>query len=90
MPEGWVPGRINGGPLALRATQDELQVRIIVDGSVIEAYWDGGRAAMTSRSYPPASSMEEAGLKISAVGGGGLAVDVQAWEMGSAWLEPVE
>ena len=42
---------------------------------------------MTSRSYPPASSVEEAGLKISALGGGGLAVDVQAWEMGSAWLE---
>jgi hypothetical protein len=91
-----VAGHIDGGPLALRETQDALDVRILVDGSVIESFWDGGRARTASRAYPPAAAKEQLGLAISATrsGGGkavrGITVDVEVFEMVDAWLEPIE
>jgi hypothetical protein len=96
LPAGWVAGHINGGPLALRETQDALDVRILVDGSVIESFWDGGRARTASRAYPPAVAKEQLGLAVSATSGGGgdavkgITVDVEVFEMGNAWLEPIE
>ena len=89
----WVLGRLgqggSQGPLALRAEQDTLAVRVLVDGSVIEAYWDGGRARYTSRAYPPPRSVAEVGLKVAA-SDGRVTADVIVYEMGSAWLDPVE
>eukprot|EP01052_Picozoa_sp_SAG31_P010973 SAG31_NODE_611_length_13558_cov_224.959730_9_plen_294_part_00 len=85
---GWIDGRINGGPLAIRATQDVLPVRVLVDGSVIEAYWDGGRARMTSRSYPPMTTEMQLGLRIKS-NNDKITASIDVYEMGSAWLEPV-
>ena len=73
----------------MRAAQDSLTVRVLVDGSVIEAFWDGGRARYTSRAYPPPRSVAEVGLKVAASDGRVIA-DVVVYEMGNAWLDPVE
>ena len=68
----------------------------LVDGSVIESFWDGGRARTASRAYPQAVAKEQLGLAISATSGGGgkavkgVTVDVEVFEMGNAWLEPIE
>ena len=67
---------------------------MLVDGSVVEAYWDGGRARVTSRTYPPARAAQDLGLKVSASSGAadvaGLTADILVFEMASAWLEPIE
>jgi hypothetical protein len=59
---GWVGGRVTakgqgGGaaPLALRAAQEELEVRVLVDGSIIEVSWLG-RPAPSARPPPSAST----------------------------------
>ena len=78
-------GQINGGPLALRTISDTLEARVLVDGSVIEAYWDGGRARYTSRFYP---STAPHGLRVFA-SNDKVTADIIVYEMGSAWLEPV-
>ena len=79
-------------PLALKTGQDTLDVRVLVDGSVIEAFCDGGRARYASRSLPPARAVQELGLRVDAtIGGGeaaGVTADVTVWEMGNMWLEP--
>lgn len=85
-PPGWVEGEINGGPLALRTASDSLEARVLVDGSVIESYWDGGRARYTARSYPPPNGSH--GLWVSA-SNGKVTADIMVYEMGNAWLAPV-
>ena len=93
LPAGWIAGQINGGPLALRSSQDSLEVRVLVDGSVVEAYWDGGRARVTSRTYPPARAAQDLGLKVSASSGAGdvaVTADIEVFKMASAWLDPIE
>ena len=89
LPPGWVAGTVNGGPLALRATADVLEVRVLVDGSVIEAFWDGGRARTTSRATPPAAAVQQLGLRVQA-SAAGVTADIDVWEMGNAWLDPVD
>jgi hypothetical protein len=71
-----------------------MQVRVLVDGSVVEAFWDGGRARFTARATPPARMQQEVGLRVVATlaGGGaadGITADVVVFEMGNMWLAPV-
>lgn len=85
---GWVNGTTGGGPLALRASQDSLSVRILVDASVVEAFWDGGRARYTAHaSADPEESGGGAGVT---VGAGAIdrpiSVDIDVYEMSSMWL----
>ena len=87
LPPGWLGGGVNGGPLALRSGQDALEFRILADGSVVEAFWDGGRARCAIRSFPPLG-FEQLGLTVSA-SSGNVTADVVVYAMGSAWLEPV-
>ena len=93
---GWVSGWVDdsmsrpslkgappGGPLDIRATQDALGVRVLVDGSVLESFWDGGRARQTARVWPAAGC---GGLRLSAGVSAGVTADVEVWEMRSSWL----
>ena len=87
LPAGWIAGAVNGGPLALRSGQDALEFRILVDGSVVEVFWDGGRARCAMRSFPPLG-LEQLGLRIAA-SAANVTADIAVFEMGNAWLEPV-
>ena len=78
-------GLSGGGPLALRASQDALSVRVLVDAIVVEAFWDGGRACSTGRvTGRPGND----GVLVSAgdVTTGVITADIAVWEMGSTWL----
>ena len=88
-PPGWIGGQVNGGPLALRDTQDTLEVRVLVDGSVVETFWDMGRARQTQRILPPAAAAQNLGLRLAA-SSPHVTADVDVYAMNSAWLAPVE
>lgn len=76
---GWAGGTAGSGPLAIREGQDSLEVRVLVDGCVVEAFWDGGRARSTH-------SARGAGHVAVASTLPNVTADVNVWEMGSAWL----
>eukprot|EP01047_Picozoa_sp_COSAG01_P050465 COSAG01_NODE_5108_length_4476_cov_14.006854_2_plen_398_part_00 len=89
--EGWVSDSLSqpsligtppGGPLALRRGQDSLSVRVLKDGSVCEAFWDGGRARQTARIF---ANTSQDGLWLR--GTEGVTADVDVYEMRSAWIE---
>ena len=48
-PDGplWVGGSVEGGILDLRVGQEALNVRVLADNSIVETFWDGGRARTT-------------------------------------------
>ena len=79
-------GTVGGGPLALRTSQDSLTVRVLVDASVVEAFWDGGRARYTAH----ASADPEGGTGVTVGAGeiddGVVSVDIDVHEMSSMWL----
>ena len=97
----WVNGTAGGGPLALRLSQDTLAVRVLVDASVVEAFWDGGRARYTahaSAAGSPDATNDEGGaggggagvmVRVSAGAGlkeGLISADIDVYEMASMWL----
>jgi hypothetical protein len=80
MPAGWIAGNAGGGTLALRRNQDTVDLRVLVDGMVVESYWDGGRARTTLPAYGPTQPPTlSSGLA-------GVSADVIIWPMASAWL----
>ena len=80
VPPGWISGNA-GGPMALRRSQDAVELRVLVDGLVMESFWDQGRARTTSPAYGPS------GVAVTVSSGLlGVSVDVSIWSMGSAWI----
>ena len=80
---GLVRGRVEGtggaGFLSIPATQELLRVRVLVDGSVGEAFFDGGRARVASRAYG-------AGDAVALLAPANATASLSAWAMGSMWL----
>lgn len=75
--------RTNSAPVPLKDGEARVELRCFVDHSVVEAYAQGGRAAITQRSYP---TDDANALAVFAMG-----VDVQlesldVYEMDSLWL----
>jgi beta-fructofuranosidase len=83
--DGWVNGIAGGGPLALRASQDELSVRVLVDASVVETFWDGGRARYTAQ-VSSQGSRDGVIVSAGAVKPGIVVADIEVYEMSSMWL----
>jgi hypothetical protein len=83
---GWVNGTTGGGPLALRASKDSLSVRVLVDASVVEAFWDGGRARYTA--HTSGNPQGNAGVMVGAgaIDNGVVSADIDVYEMSSMWL----
>ena len=81
IPPGWAAGNAGGGPMALRRSQNTVELHVLVDGLVMESFWDGGRARTTSPAYGPS------GVAVTVSSGLlGVSVDVSIWKMGSAWI----
>eukprot|EP00947_MAST-08B_sp_MAST-8B-sp1_P000994 g994.t1 len=76
---GTAAGPGGEGPLAVREDQRLLELRVLADGSVGEAFFDRGRARVASRLYS-----ERGGLSVMAPAGS--VATVKAWRMGPAWL----
>jgi beta-fructofuranosidase len=65
------------GPLHL-ATNESLQLRVFLDGSVMEVYANG-RTCLTGRAYP--TRADSLGLRPFARGGKARLVSMKVWEM---------
>jgi len=52
---------------------------VLVDGMVMESFWDGGRARTTLQA-------NGVGLPSVSTGLPGITVDASVWRMGTGWL----
>ena len=69
--------------LRLLPTDKVLELRLLVDHAIVEAYWQGGRVAMTV----PAPLTESTRIALTTdTAGASLAVDVDVWYVESAWI----
>lgn len=64
----------------LRAAEAAVQLRVLVDRSIVEAFAAGGRAVLSTRDYP---RLED--LAASVWSPTGAMLNVSAWEMGCGW-----
>merc|ERR1711907_843698 len=72
--------------LKLLARDDTLDVQLYVDNTFTEAFWMGGRVAMTSVTKQ--SSALEADVTVSANVSGVKLVSAKVWEVESIWVTP--
>ena len=73
--------------LRLIAGSDKtIAVRVFVDNTVAEAYWQNGRVAMTIPLAPTA----ESSMAVAAAVGEVLVSKAEAWAVGSIWVTPAE
>jgi fructan beta-fructosidase len=66
----------------LPAGKGPLDLVILVDGSTVEVFAQGGLAAMTSLVYPPAGPL---GVELSTGAGPASRITVDLWDLKSAW-----
>ena len=59
-----------------------VELRILVDRSVVELFAEGGRVTITDRVFPRPDS---AGLSLYSEGGEARIVSLEAWTLQSAW-----
>lgn len=71
--------------LKLLSTDATLDLRIYVDNTFAEAYWMGGRVAMTVKT----GSTTEAGVSVSA-STPVMLMDTTVWDVNSIWVTPEE
>lgn len=65
--------------LPLLPDDTHLSLRIFLDGTVAEAYWQGGRVAMTI----PSSAVDS--VSISTDAGAAQLINATSWSMGSVY-----
>ena len=73
------PGRHSA---RLRLAGGDVDLRIIVDRSVVEVFAGGGKVAITDRVFP---SPDSTGLSLFAVEGDARIVRLDAWKLRSSW-----
>ena len=76
---GAFPGRYSG-PLPVE--DGTVTLRVVVDGSIIEAFAGGGRTPITAQVFPRSTSD---GLSVYASGGTARLVSLTAWPLASIW-----
>ena len=74
-------------PVALR--DGRLDLRVFLDGSLLEVFADGGRVTISDQIFPPEGHDDVA---LYAEGGTARLVDLQAWPLRSIWpaAQPAE
>jgi sucrose-6-phosphate hydrolase SacC (GH32 family) len=73
---------VHSAPLTLR--DGKLDLRILVDNSLVEVFANGGERVLTDLVYPAAGSN---GLKVFADGGAAALDSINVYKMRSTWLE---
>ena len=88
-----VAGVRHGRPFPVLADESAIAVRVLVDRSIAEFFFAGGRAVYTARSYP-APGADGVELFVPSGAGAGapevksrdvLVARAVAWEMGCGW-----
>jgi len=82
-----------GGPsktdkLKLLASDKSIDIRLYVDITFTEAYWMGGRVAMTATT--PQTQKDVADVTVSADQSGVKLLSAKAWSVGSIWVTAEE
>jgi hypothetical protein len=78
---------VDGGvsdKLKLSPSDKTIDMRLFVDNTFTEAYWMGGRVAMTTTT----KASQAAGMSVSADKGGITLASAKAWKVGSIWVTP--
>ena len=70
----------------LNDEDENVQMRIFADSTIIEAFFNDGRAVVTARSSPEAQQLSAAGARIGVVGGEGVVADAEIFFMKSMWV----
>lgn len=80
------PGSGKSALLHLLPSDEDIEVRVFVDNTFLEAYWQDGRVAMTATLT---GTEPEAGMSV--FGEGEVQVTaVDVWHVGSIWITPEE
>lgn len=79
--------------LVLLGSDDSITLHAYVDNTFLEAYWQGGRVAMTANIdvTPAAAAMAGMSLFNVASGNAGTVISVEkvtAWHVNSIWVSP--
>jgi sucrose-6-phosphate hydrolase SacC (GH32 family) len=78
---------VDGGvsdKLKLSPSDKTIDMRLFVDNTFTEAYWMGGRVAMTTTT----KANKAAGMSVSADKAGITLANAKAWKVGSIWVTP--
>ncbi len=82
------PSKLLGGKtdeLLVSPSDTNLTIRVYVDQQMSEAFWQGGRVAMTRQSAPTA----QAGMAVHAIGDAPATLArAQAWRVDDIWISP--
>merc|ERR1711871_976214 len=70
--------------LKLSPSDTTIDMRLFVDNTFTEAYWMGGRVAMTTTT----KATKAAGMSVSADKAGITLAHATAWKVGSIWVTP--
>lgn len=70
------------GPLPL-APGEPLDLRVFIDGSLLEVFTADGRLCLTSRAYP--TRADSAGIALETTGGTARLVGLDVWKMEEIW-----
>ena len=73
---------VHTAPLVLRAVEKTVDVRILVDRSIVEVFAAGGRAVIATRDYP---EKEETAMRLWSEDGRMLLPRVDVWSMDCGW-----
>jgi hypothetical protein len=80
------PAELPRGGLPAR----DLELRLFLDGSLVEAYGLGGRQRVTVRAYPLDAAASWGVALLSHAPDGMLAAHARVWEMGSCWVDELD
>ena len=75
-------------PLRLGLSEETATLRVFVDATFAEGYWNTGRVAMTVGCSGNNCDTATAGVSLFSAGGDIEVVSLVAWEVGSIWVTP--
>lgn len=85
-------GGYEGGAVSVPSgglAMDELQLRVLVDHSLLEVFANGGRGRVASRIYPLSSNSWTTSLFVASQSVVGVSVQASVYAMDSCWVESV-
>ena len=70
----------------MHANESAINIRVFVDNTMAEGYWQGGRVAMSTLLTPTTDSSMAAVATTSSAGTVVTLAAAEAWAVGSIWV----
>ncbi|KAI3424966.1 hypothetical protein D9Q98_008347 [Chlorella vulgaris] len=90
---GATQGNVWGGPVTLPAeglSASNMQLRVLVDHSLVEVFGLGGRQRTTVRAYPLDAEASWGIAMFADAPGGAVVASANVWEMASCWVDQLD